>query len=382
MKKYLITVMLLVVALALVACGGAGTDTTADIVTDPPVTEHVHSFAEEIIPATCTTAGKVVIKCECGEIQSESELPLTDHTASAVECEKDTVCTVCGVVLAEKTGHSFGATEVVTAATCTTAGKEKGACVICGKIVESEIPTKAHAIDASAGLTYADGKYSAKCASCNSSVTLSGQDVLLNLSFEEDAATEMAKYPTFEANVNAFNIVEDSDGDKAHLGKGGKVVYLGIADREALAKTGYYEISFDYAQTGKANAKEASIFTLMPGQYAAEKVGSLKYGWLFKYNTPLEKMEFIAAGEDASKLDATNSFVVESGKTYKINILCSAAGDGFYVFVDGKYIGQTPANKVVVDFNDAKFDKSVSFRIGDSSVPGPVYDNFKIQTIK
>ena len=381
MKKILFVLAALVLALALVACGAETVDTT-EPVTEAPETEHVHAYAEEIVPATCAVPGKIITKCECGDVQSEEATPLADHIASVLDCEKDTTCTVCGIVLAEKTGHVFSVRETIVEPTCTTTGKEKGACITCGKIVESELPTKAHSIDESAGWTLTDGKYNSKCTSCNSAVALSGQDVLLNLTYEEDMAAEMAKYPAFEANLDAFNVVDDIDGDKAHLAKAGKIVYLGIADRAALSKTGYYEISFDYAQTAKTGTKEASILTLMPGQYAGTKVGSNKYGWFFKYNTPLEKMELILAGDDATKLNDTNSFTVESNKIYKINILCAADGSANYVSVDCKCIGKASMNKVVVDFTDAKNEKSVSIRFGDAAVPGPVFDNFKIQTIK
>jgi hypothetical protein len=78
----------------------------------------------------------------------------------------------------------------------------------------------------------------------------------------------------------------------------------------------------------------------MPGQYAAKKTGEIKYGWYFKYNVHLKKFELIAAGQDDSKLDATNSFAVEKGKTYKISLFCDAAAKTNYFFVDGKYIGK------------------------------------------
>ena len=120
----------------------------------------------------------------------------------------------------------------------------------------------------------------------------------------------------------------------------------------------------------------------MPGQYAATKIGGVKYGWFFKYNASLNKLEFILAGSDGSKLDATNSIAVEEGKTYKISILCAADGSAYYVFANGNYVGQTPANNVSVDFTNAKNDKAASFRLGDSAVPNPVFDNLKIQTIK
>ena len=381
MKKYLTLIAVLLLALALVACGGEAVDTT-EPVTEAPETEHVHNYFDETIPATCVETGKIITKCECGEVQGEVEIPLADHTASALDCDKDTVCTVCNAVLAEKTGHSLSSSQVLTEATCTAGGKERGVCLVCGKIVELDTPAKAHSIDASAGLTYSDGKYGGKCTVCNNNVTIGGADVVLDLTFEGDMAEELAKYPAFAANIEAMNITTDTDGDKALLAKGGNVVYLGITDSSALAKTGYYEISFDYTQTGKANAAETSIITLMPGQYAGTKVGSTKYGWFFKYNATLNKLEFILAGSDASKLDATNSIAVESGKSYKFNILCTADGSAYYVFVDGNFVGKAPANNVVVDFTNPANDKAVSIRLGDSGVPGPVFDNFKIQTIK
>ena len=381
MKKILFVLAALVLALALVACGAETVDTT-EPVTEAPATEHVHSYVEEIIPATCATAGKVISKCECGDIQSESETPLADHTASALNCEADTVCTVCNIVLAEKTGHSFSERQTIVEPTCTTTGKERGACIICGKIVEAEMATKAHAIDASAGWKMVDGKYVAKCTTCNQEVALGGADVVLDLTFESAITEEIAKFPAFAVNAEAVNITDDVDGDKGLFAKGGNVVYLGVTDCSALAKTGYFEISFDYTQTGKASAAETSIFTLMPGQYAATKIGGVKYGWFFKYNASLNKLEFILAGSDGSKLDATNSIAVEEGKTYKISILCAADGSAYYVFANGNYVGQTPANGVSVDFTNAKNDKAVSFRLGDSAVPNPVFDNLKIQTIK
>ena len=387
MKKFLIALMVLLLALTIVACGGTP-DISGDDQTDPPE-EHVHAYSEETLPSTCLEAGKIVTKCACGDVQSETALPLADHTASALDCEVDTTCTVCGIVLAEKTGHVVLSKEIVTAATCTSTGKEKGVCLNCAKIVENEIPTAAHTIASANAWTLVDGAYGgATCSTCNQAVFLKEVDVLLNLTFEEDIESEIAKYPAFVVNKSAVSIATDVDGDKAHLNNSpGKVLYLGIADRAKLISTGYYSISFDFTPTGAGNAEtnggEASMLTLMPGFYGAEKTaGPVQYAWYFKYNVHLKKLELVKAGTDATKLDATNSYAIEQNKTYKVNIIADVAAKANYVFVNGTFLGKASMNKSVIDLTDAVYDKNVSFRLGDSGTPDPLFDNFKVVTLK
>ena len=119
--------------------------------------------------------------------------------ASALECDKDTVCTVCGAVLAEKTGHVFTEKTVVTAATCVAAGKEEGTCITCGLKVESEIPATGHI--AGGDVKIVDGGFASTCKTCGQAVTLKADKTVFALSFDEDVATEAAKY---DAGLSIF----------------------------------------------------------------------------------------------------------------------------------------------------------------------------------
>ena len=59
MKKYLLALMVLVLALALVACGGEAID-TPDAQATEPAADHVHTYVDEIIPATCAATGNLL----------------------------------------------------------------------------------------------------------------------------------------------------------------------------------------------------------------------------------------------------------------------------------------------------------------------------------
>ena len=246
MKKILIVLMVLLLALTVVACGGTP-DVGGDDQTNPPE-DHVHAYEEEITPATCTAAGKIVTKCACGDVQGETELPVADHVLSTPDCEKDTVCTVCGVVIAEKTGHTVAATEIVTAATCSSAGKEKGACSTCGKIIETETPVAGHKANKDSVWTLVDGGYSTTCVSCNQTVTFTESDPLLSLTFEEDYETEVAKYPVFKAvtKKGKITVVDDTDGDKAGSVN---VAWVDVLDNSAIRALGSYAVTFDFMLT-------------------------------------------------------------------------------------------------------------------------------------
>lgn len=57
--------------------------------------EHVHEFDTKTVAATCTTDGKVVKTCECGEIQTTT-IPATGHTFKTVTVES--TCTAEGLI--------------------------------------------------------------------------------------------------------------------------------------------------------------------------------------------------------------------------------------------------------------------------------------------
>ena len=376
MKKYLIALMVLVMALALVACGVETADTTVPVATDAPEAEHVHNFIEELVPATCTTTGKIVVKCDCGEIQSESEIPLADHTASALDCEKDTVCTVCNTVLAEKTGHTMTSTEVVVAASCTAGGKEKGICATCGKIVENETPVAGHKASKESVWEMVSDGFKTTCVACNQVVTMKEADVILNLTFEGDFDEELAKYPAF-SRVNDFKIVDDTDGDKAL-----QVVvnYIDVVDTSVFANAGTYVVSFDVMVTKDAGAgTEGSMFSIL-GNFAggkADQGGKTSWGYAFKYHQDLAKFEIIKAEKDASKLNASNSIDVKKSQKYNVTLLVAEGTQKFLVFFDGKMLGLSEQS--APDFSKVA---KVSLRFGDGPNPGFIVDNFKIASLK
>ena len=374
MKKYLLALMVLVLALALVACGGEATDTTVDQATEPAA-DHVHTYVDEIIPATCATTGKVVSKCDCGDVQGETEIPLADHTASALECDKDTVCTVCNTVLAEKTGHVFGASEVVTAATCSTAGKEKGACLACGKIVESEIPATGHI--AGEGLKAADGGIASTCKTCGQNVTLKEADVLFQLTFEEDVATEAAKYANSGLTIfkpETWNLVDGALNVKGNE----TLAYIDITDPSKLASNGMIMMSFDFTITGEATAgSRASVFSLLNFFYNGKNnyQGTTGWGWAMKYNKNLEK--FVITATDSAVTDET-SFNVALNTKYKVQYVFDTNAKGCHIFIDGQYIGNANQCAKIAELKDA----TACFRFGDGPAAGYIFDNFTISTLK
>lgn len=371
MKKILIALMVLLLALTVVACGG------------PTNEDHVHAYSEETVPSTCLEAGKVITKCSCGDVQSETALPLADHTASAVDCEKDTVCTVCGVVLSEKTGHTIVSAEVVTEATCSVPGKERGACTTCGKIAEIEIPVSAHKANENSVWTLVEGGYSTTCASCNQAIIFKEDAPVLSLTFEEAYEDEIAKYPLFK-KVGTFAIVDDIDGDKAgsvsNAWGPNSNVWLDVVDNAVMRGLGSYAISFDLMMTKEADAgKEPSVFSLLTN-YADGSPnvgGTTGWGFAFKFNEDADKLSTIGVGTDFSKHTNENSLAVEKNKNYTVQLVYVDGTDRFEVFVDGKYLGKSGG--AIGAFQDGV---QISFRFGDSPNPGFVFDNIKICGIK
>jgi len=69
------TIVLILSVAGLVACGNNASDTTSNVESEPSITEHIHDFIDEMIPATCTEEGRVISKCECGEVESDEILP-------------------------------------------------------------------------------------------------------------------------------------------------------------------------------------------------------------------------------------------------------------------------------------------------------------------
>ena len=389
LKKILIAVMVLVVALAVVACGGedapetpVGDDTPAadagnDDVTDAPAgADHVHAYEEKVEVGTCTTAGKVTMICECGDIQSEIDTGFANHTESVRDCEKDTVCTVCGTVLEEKTGHFVAAYNAETAATCATAGKEKGTCENCGKVIEREVPATGHVL--SGAITISGGSFTTSCSGCGQSVTLTAQTPAFQLAFEGDVAAEAANDIGLEVYQPESWKTADFNGSKAFAVDPGKPFYINIKDPAKLAALGTFVISFDYTSTTEAAANTAgSIFSLLNNHYDAKQtsVGATGWGWMIKY---IENADKIAVIDNADNLSASNSIDAPHGTTFKVQIVVSSAEKATHTFINGTYIGTSDRAFAIATLAPA----NACFRFGDGPALGHVIDNFTISALK
>ncbi len=120
-----------------------------------PATGHTHTPVTT--DPTCTTAGRIVYTCHCGDTYSEVivatghniEYYSVDSTSCVdigYECYK---CTVCGVeygkTLYEPLDHTPGEWEVIVAATCTEDGYKIKKCTVCEIELEREdIAAKGH----------------------------------------------------------------------------------------------------------------------------------------------------------------------------------------------------------------------------------------------
>lgn len=103
-----------------------------------------HSFTTETVPSTCTADGVIKYTCSCGYSYTETNADDTAHhkfvetTVKAATCSdngiKANVCSVCGVYengsikSVAKTGHTYGAWETYTPATCIGQGVEVRKC--------------------------------------------------------------------------------------------------------------------------------------------------------------------------------------------------------------------------------------------------------------
>ena len=149
MKKLLVlTMIVIVVALALVSCSD----------------NHVHSFSEWKIVEnpTCNESGTEARYCTCGEKQT-NDVPATNEHTEIVDAAVPATCTETGltegkhcaycdlVIVAQTPVDATGHTEVVDAAvpaTCTETGLTEGKhCSVCKEVlVKQGVEPKGHAL--------------------------------------------------------------------------------------------------------------------------------------------------------------------------------------------------------------------------------------------
>ena len=358
MKKLLLCMLVLIMTLALVACGGTGDE--SDIPSDD---DHVHVFEEAIeVEPTCVATGKKVMKCACGEIESEEELPMGMHDATSATCTEDAVCKTCGTVLAEKFGHFFGSDAIVKEATCVAEGVKSGVCQNCGESVDELLPIDPdnHNTDVS----FADDGIASTCKDCGQSANFAEGTVIADLDFEN--IDDFANYP--DMIFKEHNAVEFSDGVLKSKGS-----YVVDYNPEAILATRKLFLSFDFQLTkpGKPDMGE-SILTF---RYVNPSDGKNKYNWLIKY---YEANKALGTADSVDNVTAENSITAEIGKWYKVTAMIDVAALEVQVYIDGVYVGTRP-------FTDHTMDTKFGVRFGGaltSQYSEPIFDNFKLVEIK
>ena len=366
MKKLLIALLVLVLALSLLACGDTTTDeTTLPDETEPtvgPSGEHIHNYVDAVILApTCTSLGKSAKQCSCGDILTDSEMPLPFalHDANEVSCTEDSVCKTCGKLLVEKYGHNLVET-VVSVASCNTAGEITTKCSRCGVDGDKKVIPAGHSFDTNA-ITIAKGDVTATCTKCGTKSSLLAGTPALALTF--DSAAELDALSGFK--------VEKVSGIKFDNGavqpNGG--LWFGYS-RELVTSMSKFVVSFDFklVEQGQTTRGE-SIITFVSKTPA-------DYKWLVKFYQADGVLSTASGG-----FNATNSVPATQGKWYNFVAIVDVATNKATVYIDGVNIGTANVpnhnNESVSDFFIRLYDI-----MPGNGISNPYFDNFKLVEIK
>lgn len=380
---YLIVMLSLLVTLA--SCdSGVSEVTYAPQQTDAPQTDipHVHSFIDEVTPASCINEGKIVEKCSCGETKDELVIPKISHMATEINCESETLCGVCGAVIAPATGHKMLVSEVISKATCTADGKAIYICSICGKEEELISARVAHSFDSSTKWSVSNGVYSASsgCAFCGTSRISESDIPAFSLDFESSISDIATKYEGFRIvkpnNYDSKTVEANGSVGLKVVGSTSSIFYID-ADAEKLLEMGMFSISFDMTLlTDGTSGKEPSLFSLLGDFQNGATTGSTIYRWMFKFKTDESKIETV----QGKPLNDTNSAFLEKGVKHQINILLNTQTGKAEIFVNGRHIGASQNNYVFIK-DDAQ-NQNLSFRFGDGNMPETIFDNIRISTVR
>lgn len=362
MKKILLFTLMLVMVLAIVACSG-GTDTTVPSGEDTgnvggDSSTHAHTYVETItLEPTCTSFGKKILKCECGEVKEEMPVLFATHNAKDATCTEDSVCATCGKVLVEKYGHFF-VDSVVTEATCTTDGIVKSECYRCG-IKEESVVKATHAYDLTK-ITVSKGNVGSTCAKCGQTATFGENTPILKLDFDSEA--EFANYPAFT--------VTKPEGMKFENGalqtNGALWVKYSSSVIPANSKL---LISFDFKLTTAGHTHRGeSLFSFVPNRS--------EYNWIVKYY----QADGVLSTQESGHNEA-NSVKAELGKWYNCVGILDTNTNVVSVYIDGVNIG----SKTINSHFDSKYKDNFELRFFDvaaNAISMPYYDNFKLVEIK
>ena len=240
--------------------------------------------------------------------------------------------------------------------------------------VESEIPATGHI--AGGDVKIVDGGFASTCKTCSQAVTLKADKTVFALSFDEDVATEAAKY---DAGLTIFKPENwKVENGTLNVSSSGQVAYINVVDPTKLNELGTFLISFDFTSTmeGKETDK-ASVFSILSNFYdgKSDVGGKTGWGWIFKLN---EEKNVISTVNDVTKFTDENSMPIERNVKYTVQAVVDPATKGAHVFVNGKYIGNSGQNAAL---SSAK-PESFTMRFADGPNCGYVFDNFAIVDLK
>ncbi len=380
---YLIVMLSLLVTLA--SCdSGVSEVTDAPQQTDAPQTDipHVHSFIDEVTPASCINEGKIVEKCSCGETKDELVIPKISHMATEINCESETLCGVCGAVIAPATGHKMLVTEILSEATCSADGKVICTCSICGKEEEMISAQKEHSYSNGTKWSVNDGVYSASsgCAFCGNNSISESDTPAFSLDFESSLSDVATKYEGFRIvkpdNYSSKTVEANGSTGLKVVGSASNLFYIDV-DAQKLLELGTVSISFDMTLlTDGTSGKEPSLFSLLGNFQNGAATGTAKWGWMFKFKNDEGKLEII----QGKTLNDTNSVFLEKGVKHKINILLNTQTCKAEIFVNGKHIGVSQT--VYTFIKNESQNQNLSFRFGDGNIPETIFDNIKISAVR
>ena len=303
------------------------TETEApDTETEAPETEteapHTHELKVEEKAATCSETGYRLEVCKaCGTVVSEVAYEkLACTPAAAATCTDASACAVCGKVLEDAKGHTWGEAKVV-AATCQKEGTSTKTCTVCGEVTVETLPTtdehafRVHervAPESCSDVGYArkvcdycktevveeltlahtfgatsatespftvgkNGKLYAVCSGCFSRIEVASVETLVKLDFDKASLEEEVKALANDKNGLSYDLfwVNGQEGQKEPA--------IGVADGRTVLQTKtnkipqvsfngklfegveYYRISFDWRVTKYSGSNNQGVFGLVTG---------------------------------------------------------------------------------------------------------------------
>ena len=412
MKKLLLIMTVLVLVVTLIACGGPAETGTPDSdvpgtdapETDAPETDapqcngkDIHDVEVVEVLATCQIRGYRKEICKvCGEEISSTAYPKTECTpAAAPTCTEASVCSVCGEVIEEATGH-VASDNVVQDLGCSVvyacAGSGCSETITLTKENAQHTVVLPEVIDGT--LTIKNGQVSAPCTACGEVVPVP-EEVRLMLNFDMGTVAEEFEalnnpnvdYTYYEDASKGINAQIKENGDRSVLYfKWAKPLFIDY-DLSLLSDAKVFTITFEYCvgRAPYAPSNQVSLFTFTPGMQNGSILPGKSCPWIHSIKFDRTSLYFT----DGKTNNPTQYFQPEFGQWYTITLVVdnefvNSAGKNcgkVYVFVDGEFIRASEnagCTQYVLDNYGG-----LSWRIGeDGQTHDPQYDNFKVAVIK